>query len=282
MTAVAGAIEELGYDAVAFTEHPAPSREWMQSGGHQSLDVPSALAFCAAVTGSIRLMTYLTVVPYHSPFTVAKAVATVDRLSQGRVAIVAGVGYLRSEFHALGVDFSQRERLLDEGLEIMRGVWPGLPYTYSSERHSAREVVSLPTPLQVDGPPIYIGGTSASARRRAAAHDGWSPLLLGGAGSQPADGSDRIDLDRLGTQISEVRKQAQNLRGSAAKTFVQVQTRASWVHPGGIDAPAVRAHLAALADAGVDSFVVKPVGDCVADAVSALREFADSVGDSRR
>ena len=66
MTRVAQAAEECGYDAVSFSEHPAPSRKWLDAGGHESLDQTSALAFCAAVTSRVRLMTYLLVLPYHT------------------------------------------------------------------------------------------------------------------------------------------------------------------------------------------------------------------------
>src|SRR3546814_12270174 len=110
------AAEQHGYDAVAFTEHPAPSLKWLEAGGHQSLDLTSALSFCAAVTERVRLMTYLMVLPYHTPFVAAKALATVDRLSAGRVTVVAGSGNLRSEFLALNVDRAVRHRILDKGL----------------------------------------------------------------------------------------------------------------------------------------------------------------------
>src|SRR6266702_8502534 len=80
---------------ISFSEHPAPSHKWLNAGGHESLDQTSALAFCAAVTSRLRLMTYLLVLPYHNPFLAAKALSTVDVLSGGRLTVVAGTGYLR-------------------------------------------------------------------------------------------------------------------------------------------------------------------------------------------
>ena len=103
MTRVAQAAEECGYDAISFSEHPAPSHKWLNAGGHESLDQTSALAFCAAVTSRLRLMTYLLVLPYHNPFLAAKALSTVDVLSGGRLTVVAG-----HRVPALGVPRAQR------------------------------------------------------------------------------------------------------------------------------------------------------------------------------
>ena len=136
MTRVAQTVEECGYDAISFSEHPAPSRKWLDAGGHESLDQTSALTFCAAVTSRVRLMTYLLVLPYHNPFLAAKALSTVDLLSGGRLTVVAGTGYLRSEFLALNVDMSQRNELFDESLEVLRGVWSEGPFTHQGKHFS--------------------------------------------------------------------------------------------------------------------------------------------------
>src|SRR5215204_4015316 len=87
------ALERAGFDGLGFTDHPAPSRKWLATGGHPSYDPFAALAFCAAVTSRIRLMTYLAVLPYRNPMLMAKSVATVDRLSGGRLTLVVGSGY---------------------------------------------------------------------------------------------------------------------------------------------------------------------------------------------
>jgi alkanesulfonate monooxygenase SsuD/methylene tetrahydromethanopterin reductase-like flavin-dependent oxidoreductase (luciferase family) len=87
LSAFARAAEEIGFEAIAFTEHPAPSLTWLQAGGHQSLDPLTALAFVAAVTRRIKLMTYLLVPPYRNPLITAKMIATLDLLSQGRLVL---------------------------------------------------------------------------------------------------------------------------------------------------------------------------------------------------
>src|ERR1017187_2323856 len=158
MTRVAQAAEEYGYDAISFSEHPAPSHKWLNAGGHESLHQTSALPFCAAVTSRGRLMTYLL------------------GLAGRRRTVVAGTGYLRSEFLALNVDMSLRNELFDESLEVLRGVWSEVPFAYQGKHFTARGVASLPGPVQPGGPPVLIGGNSALARARAARNQGWSPL----------------------------------------------------------------------------------------------------------
>ena len=97
--------EESGIDGIQFTDHPAPSKKWLERGGHETYEPFVALGFVAAVTHRVRVMTNLTVVPYRNPLLLAKAMTTVDLLSAGRATFVLGTGYLRSEFAALGVDF---------------------------------------------------------------------------------------------------------------------------------------------------------------------------------
>lgn len=275
VTAVARAVDSLGFDAIAFTEHPAPSYKWLNAGGHQSFDVPAALAFCAAVTERVRLMPYLMVLPYHNPFTAAKAVSTVDRLSGGRVSVVAGTGYLRSEFAALKVEMSHRNELFDEALEVMRGLWTSVPFTHRGRHFRVDDVASLPGPVQKGGPPVYIGGNSALSRRRAALHDGWSPLLLGSQLSRTARTPQIDSIEELADKITEVRQQATEVRGEDAEVFIQVQTsHCRFIQePGSVEEH--RDHLGRLAEAGVDSFVVKPAGADLRRTVESLHRYAE-------
>jgi probable F420-dependent oxidoreductase len=173
---LAQAAAEAGFDAVYFTEHPIPPDRWLQAGGHDALDPFVALAFAAAAAPSLRLLTNLTVLPYRNPFLVAKAVATLDRLSEGRVTLGVGTGYLKAEYHALGVDFDERNALFDESLEVCRKVWAGATVDHEGRHFSARGVTALPTPVQ-EPLPVWIGGNSALTRRRVAERaQGWMPL----------------------------------------------------------------------------------------------------------
>ena len=101
------------------TEHPAPSASWLETGGHQSLDPFVAFAAAAGVTKTLALVTNLSVIPYRNPLLLAKSAATLNRMSDGRFYMGAGAGYLKSEYFALGVDFSERNALFDEALEVM-------------------------------------------------------------------------------------------------------------------------------------------------------------------
>jgi probable F420-dependent oxidoreductase len=281
MTRLAQAVEECGYDAISFSEHPAPSRKWLDAGGHESLDQTSALAFCAAVTSRVRLMTYLLVLPYHNPFLAAKALSTVDLLSGGRLTVVAGTGYLRSEFLALNVDMSVRNELFDESLEVLRGVWNEGPFTYQGKHFTARGLASLPGPAQHGGPPVLIGGNSALARDRAARNQGWSPLMVSPEVARTSRTPGIATVAELAAKIRQVRDAAAELHGATsplntASLTIQVHTpQAGFMQRPG-SAEEHREHLGLLADAGVDWFVLRPPGDSVDRTIEALHLYAQS------
>ncbi len=111
VTEVARAAEASGFDAVFVTDHPFPGDSWLSHGGHHTLDPLITLAVVAANTTRLRLHTNLMILAYRNPFISAKAVATLDVLSGGRVVLGVGAGYLEPEFAALGVDFSERNAL---------------------------------------------------------------------------------------------------------------------------------------------------------------------------
>jgi probable F420-dependent oxidoreductase len=166
--------EELGFDAVAFTDHPAPSHRWLQAGGHDALDPFVAFGLVAGVTERLRLVPNILVLPYRNPFLVAKAAATLDLLSEGRFVLAVATGYQRGEYRALGVDFDERNDLFDEALAVLRGVWAEDDFAYDGRHFLARGQTANPKPAHV---PIWIGGNSALSRRRVAAvADGWSPF----------------------------------------------------------------------------------------------------------
>jgi len=176
---VAAAAERHGFDGLSFSEHPVPGARWLHSGGHQTLDPFVALAFAAAATERLRLLTYLAVAPYRNPFLLAKAAATLDKLSGGRLILGLGAGYQKSEFHALGVDFEARNALFDEVLDVLPLYWSGEPFSYEGRHFSARDVIARPRPVQ-DPVPVWIGGNSRLSRRRAVERaQGWMPMSGG-------------------------------------------------------------------------------------------------------
>ena len=281
-TRVVRAVDELGFDAIAFTEHPAPSHKWLLAGGHESLDVTSALSYCAAITERVRLMTYLLVVPYRNPLLAAKALATVDVLSGGRATAVVGSGYLKSEFRALGVDFEDRNALLDEGIEVMRGVWSQLPFDHEGRHFTASGVAALPQPVQPGGVPIWIGGNSGVARRRAARCQGWSPLLIDEQLAQTTRTAALTTIEQLRSAVAEVRELAAHTRGEAATVDVQVQSpQSEWLR-GESAVEEHLDHLDQLAGAGVDWFVIQPPSGSVEACIEGLERYAQTVGLSSR
>lgn len=174
VAAVARAAEAAGFDAVFVTEHPIPADVWLASGGHHALDPFVTLAVAAAATTHLRVLTNLCVVPYHNPYVLAKTALTLDVLSSGRLILGCGAGYLEPEFAAVGQSFADRNDRFDAALVAMKAVWTGAPVDVAAS--GARHTM-LPRPAQAPHPPIWIGGNSRRALRRAVEHgDGWMPF----------------------------------------------------------------------------------------------------------
>jgi len=178
MRAIAGCAEELGFDAIALADHPAPSAKWYAAGGHNTFDPAVALAFFAAATTTVRLMTHLYVLPFRNPYLAAKTLTSLDVVSGGRLIAGVGAGYLRSEFGALGVDFDNRVTLFDEYLVALRRIWtePDRPVTGST--FAAAGALKLDAPIQKPHPPLWLGGNSPATVRRVVEHgSGWCPVV---------------------------------------------------------------------------------------------------------
>ena len=132
------------------------------------------LTWVAAVTERVNLGTSVLVLPMRHPIPLAKELATLQNLSNGRLILGAGVGWLEPEFAALGAPFHDRGRRMDEGIALMRAVWTQDPVTFAT-RHIPAEITDMTmTPLPVDPIPLWIGGSSDAALRRAIRlADGW-------------------------------------------------------------------------------------------------------------
>ncbi|MGF7237845.1 MAG: LLM class F420-dependent oxidoreductase [Frankia sp.] len=205
---VAVAAEKAGFDGFSLTEHPAPGARWLTSGGHQSLDPFVALGYVAAATERLQLLTHLSVAPYRNPFLLAKAAATVDKLSGGRLILGLGAGYQKSEFYALGVDIDERNALFDEVLDVLPLHWSGEPFSYKGLHFDARDIIARPRPVQ-DPIPIWIGGNSKLSRRRVAERaQGWMPMLGPPQLSVTARTAAITSLPQLAEMIEQVREAA--------------------------------------------------------------------------
>src|ERR1700674_813022 len=131
---VAASADAAGFHGFGFTDHPAPTQRWLDSGGHDALDPFVAMGFAAAATTNLRLIPNVVVLPYRNPFVVAKAGATLDLLSGGRFTLAVGVGYLKREFAALGVSYDERAELFEESLQVIRAIWTGDDTAASRQR----------------------------------------------------------------------------------------------------------------------------------------------------
>lgn len=180
IAAVARRAEDAGFDGIAFNEHPVPSLKWLNAGGHDAHDPFAVLAYCAALTKRIRLIPYLFVLPYRNPFLAAKSIATIDVLSGGRMVAATGLGYLRSEFGALGIPFEERNARFDEAIDCMKAIWTDEGVAYHGRYFQAHNQVATPFPVQKPHPPIWIGGNSRIVRERVARYgQGWAPQIIG-------------------------------------------------------------------------------------------------------
>jgi probable F420-dependent oxidoreductase len=182
---VARAVEAAGFDAIGFNEHPIPSLKWLNAGGHDAYDPFVVHAWCAAVTQRIRLIPFLFILPYRNPFITAKSIASLDVLSGGRMVAATGLGYLRSEFGALGVPFEERHARFDEAIACMKAAWAGEGVTHVGKFFQAHNQVATPLPIQKPHPPIWIGGNSRTVRQRVARYgQGWAPIPGGAVMAQ--------------------------------------------------------------------------------------------------
>jgi probable F420-dependent oxidoreductase len=205
---VAACAEKCGFFALGLTDHPVPGSRWLHAGGHQALDPFVALGFAAAATTDLRLLTHLAVAPYRNPFILAKAAASVDKLSGGRLILGLGTGYQKAEFFALGVKWEKRNALFDEVLAVLPLHWSGKPFSFDGINFNARDVIGLPRPVQ-DPIPIWIGGNSKLSLERVAQRaQGWMPLI----GSEQLTTTARTphisSLDQMAEMIASVRQAA--------------------------------------------------------------------------
>jgi len=135
------------------------------------------LSYVAAATSRIRLATGVLILPQRNPLILAKELATLDRLSGGRVELGIGMGWVREEAEALGTCFDDRGKRADEYVAVMRTLWREPVASFAGEFVQFDRVVSRPTPAQPGGVPIVVGGHSAAAARRAGRlGDGFFPL----------------------------------------------------------------------------------------------------------
>lgn len=169
-------VDALAFDYLWVAEHIVQHPKLVPSMGAKFFEGVSAAGFLLGATRRIHLLTYVCPIPYHNPLVWAKAIASVDHLSSGRLALGVAAGHLRREFEAIGVSFERRGAICDEYLRAMKELWTSDTPEFHGEFVSFRNMVFEPKPCQSPHPPLLIGGDAKPALRRAAAFgDGWLP-----------------------------------------------------------------------------------------------------------
>ena len=180
--------EEVGIESIWTVEHVVvpvdyrskyPYSETGKMPGPENVPIPDPivpLAFAAAVTKQLRLATGVVILPQRHPLYVAKEMATLDVLSNGRAILGVGIGWLQEEFDAVGIPFKQRARRTEESIRAIRSLWKGTPEPFNGRFYKWGAVESHPKPIQQPGVPIVVGGHAEGAARRAARlGDGFFP-----------------------------------------------------------------------------------------------------------
>jgi probable F420-dependent oxidoreductase len=202
MAAVAEACDQSGFLYVAACHHVAIPREPAEAMSTTWFDPVATLGYLAARTQNTRLMTNVFVASYRHPLETAKAFATVDALSNGRLLFGVGAGHVEGEFDALGVPFRERGAITDEAIDAILAAWSDEYSAHDGPRWKYGEVGQTPRPVQQPHPPIWIGGSGRPALRRVArVGDGWIPQAT--------------PPDRLADDIAYILRQRDELRPGA-------------------------------------------------------------------
>ncbi|HEX3864881.1 MAG TPA: TIGR03619 family F420-dependent LLM class oxidoreductase [Stellaceae bacterium] len=242
--------EELGFADVWVSEHIIVPGDRAYPPSAIFWDPVLTLTWAAACTDRVGLGTSVLVLPMRHPLPLAKELATLQNLSGGRLILGAGVGWLEAEFEALGVPFNERGRRMDEGIAMMRAVWSEDPVTFTAIYIPALidGMRTLPRPEKPI--PIWIGGTSEPALKRAARLDGWH-----GSRATPEQAAPII----------------QRLRAARPESGFTISLRYGW---DGRDDAALRTRLEGYAAVGVQHVLVEPHDRELADWLRSVERIA--------
>ena len=277
LKALAQGIEAAGAESFWAVEHILVAEDYeprypysadgrMPGGGAALMPDPlQVLAFVGAHTERLRLGTSVVVATQHPALILAKAVATLDRMSQGRVELGVGMGWQIEEYRAVNVPYEGKGRRLDETIDAMRACWAPNPVSYSGTTVSFERVNVDPKPTQAGGVPIVIGGSSEAAARRVGTRgDGWFPYVVG-----PTE---------VAAGLETVRRAAEAAGRDPASIEITVWP-GSWDYTRGTDPGLLRE----LAQIGVDRIVFTAFEagatdvDNVCEFVSRMRGVLDDV-----
>jgi probable F420-dependent oxidoreductase len=267
---IACAGEADGFAAVHVTDHPAPDAKWLDHGGHHALDPFVALSFAAAATTDVKLLTNVYIAAYRNPFLSAKSIQSLDVLSGGRLILGTAAGYLKPEFRALGIDFDNRGALLDEALDVLAKVLTGDDVAYEGTSFAARGVRLYPVPATP--PPIWVGGNSKPAVRRAVSRaQGWAPFNTFGyaTASRTAEIS---TLEELESAIAWAKKYAAEIGRTEP---LDICFSAGNLLDDSVSIDQRHATIASLEGMGVTWLTIAPQGTNRAEVIDRAHAFAE-------
>jgi len=287
---VAQRAEALGYDHVWVSDHIILPKKvdsfypYAEDGvATFKPDEPyyeplSALNFIAGCTQRVRLGTHVLIIPYRNPVLTAKILSTLDVLSGGRVILGAGVGWMEEEFQAMGLDtYKDRGAVTDEYLQVYKELWTKEDASFDGKYYQISDTGFEPKPVQKPHPPVWIGGHSGPAVRRAAKYgDGWMPIGL----RPPAI----LEPEELAGKIARLRKltvEAGRAEDAVALTFstgvVFNDTAGSsraWMHG---NSDQIASDLRQYQDLGVSNFIVNFQGGTVPELQENMERFSREV-----
>lgn len=278
VTEMAQTAEAAGFDACYVTDHPFPTDKWMAGGGHHTLDPWVALSFAAAATTTLRLQTNVCILAYRNPFLTAKAAASLDQLSGGRLILGVAAGYLTGEFEALGADFERRNELTDEAIVNIKRAWREEGFTGNGSGWEARGNTMLPRPIQQPHPPIWVGGNSKLAIRRAVDHaEGWIPFPTIGISTNTVRTASIESLDDLVAKIAYAKQYSAESGRSAPLDICFVPFGFTMHDLSNLDAARFVATAEELASHGVTWLTLLLPGKTRAEYCDSMRSFGADV-----
>lgn len=171
--------DSLSWDWLTIPEHIVMPTDMKEVMGSRFAEGIAASAVLMGATERIHMLTYILALPYRHPLVLAKQIGTMEFLAGGRFTLGTAVGHLEREFETLGIPFEQRGPMTDEYLKALKEVWTSEHPKFHGDFVKFDNILVEPKPVQKPHPPIFIGGNSPAAMRRAAVHgDGWIPWLV--------------------------------------------------------------------------------------------------------
>ncbi len=189
-TRMAKRADELGYDMISVPEHFIIPNEHVDLSGPHYFHAAAGQGYYAGATENIKINSSIAILPLQNPIVTAKALATIDWMSSGRVIATFGVGWLEREFEILGVPFKKRGRMAEEYLQAIIELWTKDNPSFDGEFVSFDDVAFEPKPFRKPHLPIWMGGDADPVLRRTARYaQGWWPFL-----TPPDKIGERIDF----------------------------------------------------------------------------------------